>query len=192
MKKAQRLQKAPTTKRRKNRQRQRRIETEATQLLVSRQRKRMRADLAVTALRREIDGEIVIGVRKGLFGHPGTVILRVDDASLVGCVEDREELAKLVNNVGILAVSQLFNHNLAEGIEGLAKTIVRWAGIDLEALKAEAEQDAGPGPYQCQHCPETFQYADGYATHLELVHAAPVTVEVPSVDDITATEAPVL
>lgn len=118
-----------------------RLAREKVRNKLSAARKRLRADAPVTAIRLVADGEIAIGIRRGLFGHPGTVMLRVDDAAIVGCVEDRSELAKLVNNVGLLVVSQLFGHNLAEGVEGLGASVAKWAGINLEALKREAEAD---------------------------------------------------
>lgn len=123
---------------------QKRLATEEVSRQIGRARKRLRSDAPVVALRRAIDGEVVIGIRRGLFGHPGTVLLRVDDASIVGCVEDKAELGKLVNNVGLLVTAALFKHNLAEGVDGLAKSIARWAGIDLEALAKEAAEEAAP------------------------------------------------
>lgn len=192
MKKKERLQKPPTSKRRKNRQKAKRLAGEAVRAQLGRARKKLRADAPVTAIRRAMQGEIVIGVRKGLFGHPGTVILKIDDASLVGCVEDRAELAKLVNNVGLLVVAQLFRHDLTQGIEGLAKTIVAWAGIDLEALQKAAEEDPerisdfSPAPDSgnertCPVCEAVGFTPDTIAAHIDAAHTE--VIDVPSVDD---------
>jgi hypothetical protein len=120
-----------------------RLATKALTNLVGAARRRLRTDAPVVAVRRGKDREIVIGVRKGLMGHPGTVILRIDDVSIAGMQEDVAELAKFINNVGLLTVAQLFRHDLAQGIDGLAKSIATWAGVDLEALKATADAESG-------------------------------------------------
>lgn len=193
MKKAQRLQKPPTTARRKNRQRAKRLAGEAVRAQLGAARKKLKTTTQLVAIRRTSQGETIIGVQKGLFGHPGTVILRIDDASLVGCVEDRAELAKLVNNVGILAVSQLFRHDLSQGVEGLAKTIVAWAGIDLDKLAEAALEDPegisgfSPGPDSgnervCPVCEAAGFTPETIGPHIDAAHTTEA-IDVPSVDD---------
>lgn len=147
---------------------QKRLALERARNELSTARKRLRTDAPITALRLEAKGEIVIGVRRGLFGHPNDVVLRVDDTSIVGCVEDRAELAKLVNNVGLLVVSQLFRHDLAEGVDGLGKSIATWAGIDLDKLAAEAAADDAPVPtdYSCPQCGTAGLTPDSLQEHL--------------------------
>lgn len=135
-------QKPPTPMRRKNRQKAKRLAHTEAMNVVSRATKKLRADTSLTVVRRVADESIVVGVRKGTFGHPGTVILRVDDLSLAGMIEEKAELAKFINNVGLLAVSQLFNYNLAEGLDGLGKHLAKWAGIDVDALLKAAAEDA--------------------------------------------------
>lgn len=154
-------QKSPTPKRRKNRAKTKRQEHARKMNVLAAVKRKLRSDVSITALRLERDEEVVVGVREGLFGHPRTTLLRLDDIAIAGAAEDVGELAKLVNNVGILVTSQLFGHNLAEGLQDLGKSIARWAGIDIEALKkADAEESAPPAE------PAT-------------------TIEVPSVNDIT-------
>lgn len=189
MKKKQRLEKPPTSKRRKNRQRAKRKATTEVSFAIGAVRKRLRADAPVTAVRRVAEGEIAIGIRRGLFGHPGTVLLRINDASIVGCVEDKAELAKFVNNVGLLVTAQLFKHSLADGIEDLGKSIAKWAGIDLEALaKAAAEEDPesisdfSPGAnsnYRCPTCACPVAGPEALAAH---------TCPVLNTDDVTSNE----
>lgn len=142
MKKRDEKNKPPTLKRRKNKQKAKRLAH--TQLMneISTTARKLRADASLVAVRRVMQGDVIIGVRKGLFGHPNPVMLRLDDASIAGCAEDKTELAKFVNNMGLLVVSQMFNHNLAEGIEKLGESIARWAGIDLEALRKAAAEEA--------------------------------------------------
>ena len=195
--------KAETSKKRhKNRAKAVRREKTRAAKQISVARRHLRADAPVIALRREAAGEIVIGVRRGLFGHPGTVVLRVDDVSIAGIAEDNTELAKFVNNVGLLTVAQLFGHNLAEGLEGLGKAVAKWAGLDLEALAREdaAESEScqvatsSPAQYTCPHCSAPAGSADELRAHFDAcpLLPPPTPVEVPSVDDVHPNEAPVL
>lgn len=165
----------------------RRLEAERKRNVISTNMRRHRADVSITAMRLDSEGEVVIGVRYGLFGHPRNVMLRIDDEALVGCVEDRAELAKLVNNVGILVTSQLFGHNLAEGIEKLGETVALWAGIDLDKLRAEAAASEIPVPLAEPHVCDLCRDQPPGST------CPPITIEVPSVDDAhPRDEAPVL
>lgn len=133
-----------------------RLALRAVTSAVGKARKRLRSDAPVIAVRRSQQEEIVIGVRRGLFGHPGTVILKIDDLSIAGMSEDVGELAKFINNVGLLTVAQLFKHDLTQGINGLAQSIASWAGIDLEALKKAAEEEAATSNTpQAEVLPET-------------------------------------
>lgn len=136
-------------KKRENKRKTQRLEHQRRVNQLSAARKRLRADVGVVAMRLVQEEELVFFVRRGLFGHKNNVLLRVNDIELAGCAEDPSELAKLVNNVGILVVSQMFGHNLAEGVTTLGKTVAAWAGIDLTGLHAEAaaeEQPALPAP----------------------------------------------
>lgn len=124
-----------------------RLLREASRNIVAGRVKKSRADAHVVALRRkpprlrgedETPGEVVLGMRTGLFGHPTTTVLRVKDEAIVGAVEDNKELGELVSQVGLLTLAALFNYNLAWGPDGLPKAMAKWAGIDVEALKKAA------------------------------------------------------
>lgn len=117
-----------------------RLATEAARNVLTKARRSLRADVNLIALNRPSDDEVLIGVRQGVFGHPGNVLLRVDYTSVVGCVEDKAELGKLVNNLGILALSQLIGYNLAEGLDNFGKAFANWAQIDLEELVCKAKE----------------------------------------------------
>jgi hypothetical protein len=90
----------------------------------------------------EKTGSTVFGVRVGLFGHPTTTILRIPDEKAVGAVEDTKEMGEIVTQLGLLTLGALLKFNLAGGPEALAKAYARWCGIDLEALKREADEEA--------------------------------------------------
>lgn len=86
------------------------------------------------------DGSIVIGVAKGWTGS-GEVLYRLEAEKLAGAIEDRKELAVIVNNLGLLVLAQLCQFNLAENLTELPKALAKWAHIDMKALKAEDEKD---------------------------------------------------
>lgn len=100
--------------------------------------KSRRADLNIIMVRGE--DEVVLGVRRGLFGHCRAPILRMTHEEIVGAVEDSKELGSLVTKLGVLALSQLLGYNLAYGTEDMGKAFAKWAKVDLEALK-KAEED---------------------------------------------------
>ncbi len=85
-------------------------------------------------------GQVVFGMRTGLFGHPTQQVLRIQDEKIAGACENMSELGEIVSQIGILTLGALVNYNLAEGPEGLAKALAKWAAIDLEALRKEAEE----------------------------------------------------
>jgi hypothetical protein len=116
-----------------------RLLREASRNIVRESVKAERASASVVALRRE--GNTIFGMRTGLFGHPTTTVLRVPDETVVGAIEDAQELGSMVTQVGMLVMASLFNYNLAFGVEGLAKKMAAWAGIDVEALKKAAEEE---------------------------------------------------
>jgi hypothetical protein len=117
-----------------------RLLREASRNIVRESVKAERANASVVALRRE--GNTIFGMRTGLFGHPTTTVLRVPDETVVGAIEDAQELGSMVTQVGMLVMASLFNYNLAFGVEGLAKKMAAWAGIDVEALRKAAEEEA--------------------------------------------------
>jgi hypothetical protein len=99
-----------------------------------------RANANVVAIRQ--GDNIVFGMRTGLFGHPNTTVLRIPDETTVGAIEDISELGAVCTQVGMLVLASLFNYNLAFGADGLANKMAEWAGIDVEALKKAAEEEA--------------------------------------------------
>jgi hypothetical protein len=86
-------------------------------------------------------GQIVFGMRTGLFGHPTTTVLRVPDEQIAGAVEDMNEMGEIVTKIGLLTLGALLNYNLAGGPEGMAVAFARWAGLDLEALKKASDEE---------------------------------------------------
>jgi hypothetical protein len=86
-------------------------------------------------------GEIVFGMRTGLFGHPTTTVLRIPDEKIVGALEDTKELGEIVTQVGLLTLGALFKYNLAFGPDELAVRMARWCGIDVAKLQVEAQKE---------------------------------------------------
>jgi hypothetical protein len=84
-------------------------------------------------------GQIVFGMRTGLFGHPTTTVLRVPDEQIAGAVEDMNEMGEIVTKIGLLTLGALLNYNLAGGPEGLAYALAKWAGMDVEAMRKAAQ-----------------------------------------------------
>ncbi len=124
--------------RRKNRQKAKRLATAAEMLQLRQGLESLKADTNIRMVRTPENG-VALGVRHGLIGHPQEVVLQVTGEKIVGGVEDVQELAEVVNQVGLLTLASLLRFNLADGPEELARALARWAGIDLKALKAAAE-----------------------------------------------------
>jgi len=100
-----------------------------------------RRDTRITSQYVPADGSIVISVARGWTGA-GEVLYRLESEKLAGIVEDRKELAVLINNLGLLVLAQLTGFNLAETLEELPKAIAKWGHIDVEALKMDDVEDA--------------------------------------------------
>lgn len=96
-----------------------------------------RRDCRLTSQYVPDDGSIVIGVAKGGVSGAGEVMYRLESEKLAGAIEDRKELAVIVNNLGLLALSALCGFNLAESLEELPKSLAKWGHIDVAALTAE-------------------------------------------------------
>lgn len=131
----------------KSRERKRkatRLAREAKHNELTRAVRRLRADANIVLLRE--DGEVVVVPRRGLFGHARAPVFRIPDEQVVGAVEDLSELGGICTKLGVMVLAQLVGHNLAYGSDGLARALVKWAGIDLEALKKEiADERADEG-----------------------------------------------
>lgn len=85
-------------------------------------------------------GDILIGVARGITGS-GEILYRLEPDKLAGAIEDRKELAVIVNNLGLLVLAQLSGFNLAESLDELPKAIAKWAHIDVQALKKDEQAD---------------------------------------------------
>lgn len=88
------------------------------------------------------DDEIVLAVRRGLFGHDRSPIIRVPHEDLVGAVEDKVQLGNICTKLGVMVLAQLVGHHLSYGADELANAVAKWAGIDLAQLAKEAADGA--------------------------------------------------
>lgn len=100
-----------------------------------------RRDTRITSQYIPKDGSMVISVARGWTGA-GEVLYRIDAEKLAGAIEDRKELAVIVNNLGLLVLAQLSGFNLADTLEGLPKSLAQWAHIDVAALVKDDAQEA--------------------------------------------------
>lgn len=87
------------------------------------------------------DGSVVISVARGWTGA-GEVLYRIEADKLAGAIEDRRELAVIVNNLGLLVLAQLCSFNLAESLDELPKALAVWGHIDVKQLKVDDAQEA--------------------------------------------------
>lgn len=92
-----------------------------------------RRDTRITSQFIPQDGSIVISVARGWTGA-GEVLYRIDAEKLAGAIEDRKELAVIVNNLGLLVLAQLTGFNLADTLEALPKSLAAWGHIDVKVL----------------------------------------------------------
>lgn len=95
-----------------------------------------RRDSRITSQYNPTNGEMLIGVARGYTGG-GEVLYRIDAEKLAGALEDRKELAVIVNNLGLLVLAQLCGFNLAESLDDLPKAMAVWGHIDIKALKQD-------------------------------------------------------
>lgn len=134
------------SKRRDQRKKGQRLAKRALTETVVRQLSHQRTYSNIVMVRRPetptAGGELLLGVRTGLFGHPTTTVLKIQDEKVVGAVEDTKELGEIVTQLGLLTLGALLNYNLAMGPDGLAKALARWANIDLSELEKKAEEEA--------------------------------------------------
>lgn len=84
-------------------------------------------------------GDIVIGVAKGITGS-GEILYRITPEVLAGAIEDRKELAVIVNNLGLLVLAQLSGFNLAESLEDLPRALAKWGHMEKEFNEVAAEK----------------------------------------------------
>lgn len=99
-----------------------------------------RRDSRITSQYVPADGSIVIGVARGFTGA-GEVLYRIDAEKLAGAMEDRKELAVIVNNLGLLVLAQLCGFNLADSLDELPKALATWGHIDVKELERDEKAD---------------------------------------------------
>lgn len=97
-----------------------------------------RRDSRITSQYIPESGDIVIGVARGFTGS-GEVLYRIGAEKLAGAIEDRKELAVIVNNLGLLVLAQLCGFNLAESLDELPKALAAWGHIDVKTLIEDDE-----------------------------------------------------
>jgi hypothetical protein len=86
-------------------------------------------------------GDIVIGVARGFTGA-GEVLYKLTPEVLAGAIEDRKELAVIVNNLGLLVLAQLSGFNLAESLDDLPRALAKWGHMEKEFDEAQQEKQA--------------------------------------------------
>jgi hypothetical protein len=100
-----------------------------------------RRDTRITSQYIPKDGSMVISVARGFTGA-GEVLYRIDAEKLAGAIEDRKELAVIVNNLGLLVLAQLCGFNLADSLDEIPKALAQWAHIDVKQLVQDDTEEA--------------------------------------------------
>jgi hypothetical protein len=100
-----------------------------------------RRDSRITSQYIPADGSVVISVARGWTGS-GEVLYRLEAEKIAGALEDRKELAVIVNNLGLLLLAQLTGFNLADSLDKLPAAMAEWAHIDVKSLKQDDAQEA--------------------------------------------------
>jgi hypothetical protein len=98
-----------------------------------------RQDSRITSQYIPETGDIVIGVARGFTGA-GEVLYRLTPEVLAGAIEDRKELAVIVNNLGLLVLAQLSGFNLAESLDDLPRALARWGHMEKEFDETQREK----------------------------------------------------
>jgi hypothetical protein len=98
-----------------------------------------RRDSRITSQYIPDTGDILIGVARGFTGG-GEILYRIEPEKLAGAIEDRRELAVIVNNLGLLVLAQLSGFNLAESLDDLPRALAKWGHIEKEFDAAQAEK----------------------------------------------------
>lgn len=100
-----------------------------------------RRDTRITSQYIPKDGSLLIGVARGFTGG-GEIMYRIEADVLAGAVEDKKELAVIVNNLGLLVLAQLTNFNLAESLEELPRAVAAWGHINATSPKKDDAVEA--------------------------------------------------
>jgi hypothetical protein len=98
-----------------------------------------RQDSRITSQYVPDTGDIVIGVARGFTGA-GEVLYKLTPEVLAGAIEDRRELAVIVNNLGLLVLAQLSGFNLAESLDDLPRALAKWGHMEKEFTEAQREK----------------------------------------------------
>lgn len=102
-----------------------------------------RCDVQVVSVVDPVSGDIHIGTRRGAFGGNDEVLYTAKAEDIAGACEDVSELAKLINNLGMLVLAKLTGFDLVEGKpEEWPAAIARWAHLDLQGLQAADEAES--------------------------------------------------
>lgn len=101
-----------------------------------------RRDVGIVSAYNPENGEVVVAVRRGLFAAAQDILYKIQPEVLAGACGDRKQLATIINNVGLMVVSQLCGFNLAESLDEMPKSIAKWGHIDLAALRQDDKDDA--------------------------------------------------
>ncbi len=83
--------------------------------------------------------KLTVGIRSGLYASRGNIALDISHDALIDALDDPQKLGDVVAKIGILAFAGLIGYNLAYGVDGLPDAAARWAGIDVDALRADAD-----------------------------------------------------
>lgn len=98
-----------------------------------------RRDSRITSQYIPDTGDIIVGVARGITGG-GEILYRIEPEKLAGAIEDRRELAVIVNNLGLLVLAQLSGFNLAESLDDLPRALAKWGHMEKEFDATLAEK----------------------------------------------------
>jgi hypothetical protein len=98
-----------------------------------------RQDSRITSQYIPDTGDIVIGVARG-FAGAGEVLYKLTSEVLAGAIENRKELAVIVNNLGLLVLAQLSGFNLAESLDDLPRALAKWGHMEKEFTEVQREK----------------------------------------------------
>lgn len=98
-----------------------------------------RRDSRITSQYIPESGDIVIGVARGITGA-GEILYKLTSETLAGAIDDRKELAVIVNNLGLLVLAQLAGFNLAESLDDLPSALAKWGHMEKEFNEVQQQK----------------------------------------------------
>jgi hypothetical protein len=119
---------------------------------------------------------VVLCVRRGALGHPIRALLALDDLTLVGALEDPNELGRVIFQVGAVTLCTLLGYDMtatttdgkpAASVKGLMEHLANWAKLDIEALKKELAAQAEEDNAAAEAPPAFVGTVDELEKHLE-------------------------